>query len=189
MALFGPIWVPPIIEDNDMTFFVTSGNGPPGPAGPAGPQGPKGDPGPKGDQGEVGPPGSQGEPGPQGPQGEPGEQGPQGEQGLQGEPGPPGPPGPAENPNTIEVNSEYYAKPDDVYIGVNSDGPSTIYLPKSPDGKIYIVKAEMKPPLGNRKITVVSTDGSKIDGAVSYVIQVSYDFVWVIRRGGEWHVI
>lgn len=165
MALFGPFWIPPIVEDNDMTFFVTSGSGPQGPAGPAGPQGPKGDPGPKGDQGDIG------------------------IQGPQGDPGPSGPPGPAENPNAIVVNSEYYAKPEDVYIGVDSDGPSTIYIPPSPDGKIYIIKAEMKPPLGNRKITVVTTDGSKIDGAVSYVIQVSYDFVWIISRGGEWHVI
>lgn len=179
MTFFAPpMWIPPLIEDNDMTFFVTSGTGPPGPQGPPGPAGPQGDPGPQGPQGE------------QGVQGEIGPQGSQGIQGEQGDVGPPGPPGPSTDTNTILIHSDYYATTDDFYIGINSDGPSTVHLPKdAEDGDQIVVKAEMKPPLGNRKITLVTEDGSKIDGASTYVIQVSYESVWVIRRGDAWHII
>ena len=176
-----PLWIPPLVEDNDMTFFVTSGTGPPGPPGPQGPAGPQGDPGPMGPQGEQGAAGAQGEIGPEGPQGQ---------QGEQGEVGPPGPAGPRGDSNTTLIHSNFYATEDDFYIGVDSDGPSTVHLPvDAEDGCQIIVKAEMKPPLGNRKITVLTDDGSKIDGANSYVIQVSYEAVWVIRRGDAWHVI
>ena len=173
-----PMWIPPLVEDNDMTFFVTSGTGPPGPQGPQGPAGPQGDPGPQGPQGEMGTPGAQGEIGPEGPQG------------IQGEQGEMGPPGPASNTNTTLIHSNYYVTEDDFYIGVDSDGPSTVHLPPdAEDGCQIVVKAEMKPPLGNRKITVLTDDGSKIDGSNSYVIQVSYEAVWVIRRGDGWHII
>lgn len=176
MNFFGQtMWIPPLVEDNDMTFFVTSGTGPPGPPGPQGPAGPQGDPGPIGPQGNTG---------------DQGLQGPQGEQGVQGDVGPPGPAGPSSNTNTTLIHSNYYASEDDFYIGVNSDGPSTVHLPPdAEDGCQIVVKAEMKPPLGNRKITVLTDDGSKIDGSSSYVMQVSYEYLWVIRRGDAWHVI
>lgn len=173
-----PMWIPPLVEDNDMTFFVTSGTGPPGPQGPQGPIGPQGDPGPQGPQGEQGVAGAQGEIGPVGPQG------------IQGEQGEMGPPGPSANVNTVQIHSDYYATEKDFYIGVQSDGPSTVHLPKEPeDGCQIIVKAEMKPPLGNRKITIITQDGSKIDGASSYVIQVSYESVWLIYVGDAWFII
>jgi hypothetical protein len=160
---------------DNTAFFVTSGTGPPGPQGEPGPPGPQGE---KGLQGEQGP---QGEVGPAGPQGDPGPEGPQ---------GPQGPSGPAVNPNTTLIHSDYYATTNDFYVGVESDGPSTVHLPVDAlDGFELIIKAEMKPPLGNRKITVVTEDGSKIDGASSYVIQVSYESLWVIRRGDDWHII
>lgn len=170
MPFLGPMWIPPLVtEDNDMTFFVTSGTGPPGPPGSQGPAGPQGDPGPQGDRGEQGPVGNTGEIGP---------------------PGPPGPPGPAGDSNTILIHSDYYATEDDFYIGVESDGPSTVHLPIDvEDGCQIVVKAEMKPPLGNRKITILTQDGSKIDGSISYVIQVSYECVWLIKRGENWHII
>ena len=155
-----PMWIPPLVEDNDMTFFVTSGTGPPGP------QGPQGEQGVAGPQGEIGP------------------------QGLQGVQGEPGPPGPSTNTNTTQIHSDYYATEDNFYIGVESDGPSTVHLPPDvEDGCQIVVKAEMKPPLGNRKITVRTEDGSKIDGSSTYVIQVSYESVWLIRCGGNWHII
>ena len=172
MILFAPAWIPPLVEDNDMTFFVTSGTGPPGPPGPQGPTGPQGD------QGPIGPQGVQGE------------QGPQGVQGEQGDVGPPGPAAPASNTNTTQIHSDYYATEEDFYIGVQSDGPSIVHLPKDvEDGCQIVVKAEMKPPLGNRKITIITQDGSKIDGANSYVIQVSYESVWLIFVNGNWFII
>lgn len=219
-------WCPTLsnLQDNDMAFFVTSGTGPPGPAGP------QGEPGPQGIQGEPGSAGEQGEQGvgienawvgnptgelyisltdgrvitagdvvgPKGEQGEQGEKGDQGETGEQGVPGECGPPGPKGEPgycagcktNTILVRSTYRATNDDFYIGVDSNEPTTVYLPTEPvDGKIIVVKAEMKPPIGNRKITVKCLNDELIDGYIEYVIQVSNESVSVIYRGNSWHII
>ena len=137
----------------------------------------------------VGPQGEQGE------KGEKGDQGSQGEQGIQGVPGEPGKQGEpgycigCKN-NTVLTGSTYRATNDDFYIGVDSDEPTTVYLPEEPDdGKIIIVKAEMKPPIGNRKITVKCLNGYLIDGYVEYIIQVSNESVTMIFRGGSWHII
>jgi hypothetical protein len=47
----------------------------------------------------------------------------------------------------------------------------------------------MGPPLGNRKITIVTSDGSTIDGDYDYVIEVPYQSVHVICRGDNWWII
>jgi hypothetical protein len=47
----------------------------------------------------------------------------------------------------------------------------------------------MGPPLGNRKITVTTTDGGLIDGQAEYVIEVPYQSINIICRGGDWHII
>ena len=143
----------------------------------------------------VGPQGEQGE------QGEIGEKGEQGEHGIQGNEGPPGPQGPAGEQgkpghcsgcknNTVLVGSTYRAGDDDFYIGVDSDEPTTIYLPTEPvEGKIIIVKAEMDPPIGNRKITVKCNNDCLIDGYKEHIIQVSNESVTALYRGNEWHII
>jgi len=137
---------------------------------------------PPGPEGPVGPPGPPGPIGPIGEQGPPGEQGPI---------GPPGPPGNCTCQCTaILVSQDYTATMDDYYIGVNSDGPTTITLPPDCDDcQQIIVKAEMGPPLGNRKITVTTSDGSMIDGASEYVIEVPYQSVKLLCRGGDWHIV
>ena len=119
---------------------------------------------------------------PPGPQGPPGEQGP---------PGPQGPPGECScKCKSILVSDDYTATCDDYYIGVNSDKPVTISLPENcTDCCEIIVKAEMGPPLGNRKVTVMTTDGSYIDGADKYVMEVPYQSVNLFCRGGDWHII
>jgi hypothetical protein len=139
------------------------------------------------------PPGPPGPPGEQGPPGPPGEQGPPGV-GTTGPQGPPGPPGPAGicscKCSSILVSSDYTATCDDYYIGVNSENPVTISLPENcTDCCEIIVKAEMGPPLGNRKVTVTTTDGSYIDGKDKYVIEVPYQSVNVFCRGGDWYII
>jgi hypothetical protein len=79
---------------------------------------------------------------------------------------------------------------DDYYIGVDSTGPTTIQLPANISNCLQIiVKAEMGPPLGNRKVTITTTDGSTIDGNTSYVMTVPYESVEVLYRGGNWHKI
>lgn len=135
-----------------------------------------GPPGPKGDTGETGPPGPTGEKGDVGPPGPKGDTGPQGQCDCEC--------------NTVLVGSDYQVNHSDYYVGVNSDGPTTITLPQSPDDcQEVVVKAEMGPPLGNRKVTVTTSDGSTIDGDAQYVMSVPYESVRVIARGGEWHII
>jgi len=114
-----------------------------------------------------------------------------------GPPGEQGPPGPQGEPGvctckckSILVSSDYTATCDDYYIGVNSNEPVTISLPEEcSDCCEIIVKAEMGPPLGNRKVTVTTTDGSYIDGIDKYVIEVPYQSVNIFCRGGDWHII
>jgi hypothetical protein len=111
--------------------------------------------------------------------------------GPAGEQGPPGPPGPAGecscNCSTILISEDYIANSNDCYIGVNSNSDVTILLPENPsDGTIIIVKAEMGPPLGNRKVTVETFDTSIIDGNGSYVMTIPYESVTLLYRGGDW---
>jgi hypothetical protein len=92
------------------------------------------------------------------------------------------------------VSKNYLAQVDDYYIGVDSTRPVTITLPADCDNSCeIIVKAEMGAPLGNRKITIVPpADGSTevlIDGEPKYVIEVPYQSVHLICRGGNWWTI
>ena len=147
-------------------------------------------PGPQGVQG------IQGIQGVQGIQATEGTQGTGGIQGIQGIQGPPGPPGLVPlvpctcKCKSVLVSSDYTATCDDYYIGVNSNEPVIISLPANcTDCCEIIVKAEMGPPLGNRKVTVTTTDGSYIDGTDKYVIEVPYQSVNIFCRGGDWHII
>jgi len=122
---------------------------------------------------------------------------PPGPPGPPGEPGPPGPPGPPGEPgictckcSTRLVTENYTATCEDYYIGVKSDGPVTISLPEEcTDCCELIIKAEMGPPLGNRKVTVQATGASYIDGTDKYVMEVPYQSVNIICRDGDWHII
>jgi hypothetical protein len=145
-------------------------------------------------QGTDGAQGTQGIQGIQGLGGSSGEVGSQGLQGLDGPVGPIGPPGECScDCQAILVSEDYRADNTDYYIGVNSDGPTIIELPcNSRDCLEIIVKAEMGPPLGNRKITIIPCQDStacKIDGEDSYVIEVPYQSVNLIYRGGNWWIV
>jgi hypothetical protein len=97
--------------------------------------------------------------------------------------------GGGENCNAIVVSQDYTATPDDYYIGVDSQGPVTITLPMSViNCKQYVIKVEMGPPLGNRKVKIASP-GTTIDGAASIVLTIPYESVSVLYRGGKWHII
>lgn len=162
------------------------------------------DTGPGNDTVVVNQGGNNGEQCPTGATGATGPQGNFGATGATGEPGPPGEPGPigATGPSgectykckAILVSQNYAAQSDDYYIGVSSTGPVTITLPCiTTDCQQIIVKAEMGPPLGNRKITIIpcqeTTPFAKIDGGDEYVIEVPYQSVHLIFRGGNWWII
>ena len=112
--------------------------------------------------------------------------GPMGPQGPQGDPGT----DPETSCNTVTVKENYESTSDDCYIGVNSSGPVTISLPVDiSDGHQIAIKAQMGPPLGNRKVTIVTLDGSLIDGENSYTMTVPYESVHVLYHDGNWNIV
>jgi hypothetical protein len=91
---------------------------------------------------------------------------------------------------TTRVASSHHATNDEFYIAVDAAKASTIYLPTTPaDGKIIIVKSEMRPPMGGRYITITTTDGSLIDGYDDTTITVSHDCKTLIFHNAGWHII
>lgn len=128
--------------------------------------------------------------------GPPGPAGPAGPAGAEGPAGPAGPPGPSGSSALIKdtacrlVIEDYEATEQDCYLGVNSKDAVTIALPPKPSYcQTIIVKAEMGPPLGNRKIKIITSDGSDIDGSSSYTITQPYGTVTVRWRAGNWWII
>lgn len=92
--------------------------------------------------------------------------------------------------STRTVDANCYSTNDDFYIGVVSDKQVTVYLPENPtDGQMIIVKAEMAPPLSNRKITISTTDGKKIDGYGESLITVSHGCKCFMFNNNGWHII
>jgi len=134
-----------------------------------------------------------GPPGPQGPPGPAGEQGPPGPVGETGPAGPPGPPGQEGDPiyNTLLISTDYTITQNDAYIGVNSTSPVSILLPDDlVEGSVFVIKLEMGPPIGNRKVTVKPENStSRIDGDSSVVLKRPYESITVIYRGGNWFLI
>jgi hypothetical protein len=93
------------------------------------------------------------------------------------------------NVKTTTVSDSYDVQHDDYYLGVSCDKAITINLPsESDDGRIIIIKIEMKPPVGNRIITVKAGDGT-IDGYQTRTIQVSNECVRLIYHDKAWRVI
>ena len=92
----------------------------------------------------TGPDGINGVDGTQGPQGEPGTPGAQGKTGSAAK----------LNCKKITIDQNYTVVKDDFYIGVNSVNPITITLPTEFECEL-VIKVEMGPPIGNRKITIL----------------------------------
>ena len=125
--------------------------------------------------------------------------GPQGEKGDQGEPGPKGDKGDKGDTgsfscNKITISDNYQAKCSDWYIGVAAVKPVTITLPADcTDQCEIVIKAEMGPPLGNRKVTIVpySDDSTfvNIDGNLKIVLEVPYASVRLVYNNGNWWTV
>lgn len=90
---------------------------------------------------------------------------------------------------TTLIQTDYTATEKDFYIGVDSELPVTITLPAADDGVQYIIKSEMKPPMGKRKIKIISGDDSKFDGYADHTLHVSHDCLHVIRHRNAWHIL
>lgn len=92
----------------------------------------------------------------------------------------------------ILISEDYTATIDDYYIGVSSEGSVTITIPcDCDDGHEIVVKSEMKQPLNDRKITIISMDDENIcsiDGELEYIIELPYQNVRLICRDNNWWV-
>jgi len=99
-------------------------------------------------------------------------------------------PSPEHPCRAILVTTDYTALTSDYYIGVKSSGPVNVFLPDNPEDCIQLViKADMGPPLGTRKVTIVAQGTSTIDGDSTRVLTVPYESVNLISQGNSWHVI
>lgn len=119
-------------------------------------------------------------PGPPGPPGERGETGPKGDKGDKGDSG-------ECECSSITVSSNYAVSTTDYYVGVDSTEPVTITLPVNlVNCKQIVIKAQMAPPVGNRKITIVTSDESLIEGNDSIILEKPYDTITLFYNDGWW---
>jgi hypothetical protein len=88
------------------------------------------------------------------------------------------------------IDSDYEVQATDYYIGVTADGPVIIILPEDPpDCLEFVIKADMPPPLGTRKITILPQGANTIDGDAKKILKVAYESVNIISQGTNWHII
>lgn len=92
--------------------------------------------------------------------------------------------------NPFGFNENYTIKSSDWYIRVTSNKPVEISLIEDlKDGFQLIVKLEMGPPIGNRKVAIKAAGDQMIDGVSFKTLQEPYESITLVYRGGDWHVI
>jgi hypothetical protein len=75
-------------------------------------------------------------------------------------------------------------------VGIQCTIPITVTLPPNTEiGNWIIIKLEMGAPIGNRKVTVKTSDGSLIDGASTKILQEPYECLQLVYRAAAWHII
>lgn len=113
-----------------------------------------------------------------------------GPQGPQGDIGPQGPAGSCSRTNTVTISKDYYATPDDFYIGVDLEDEATLYLPENPSNGIeYVIKLQYGAPVGNRKLTIKPRGGSFINGTNSSTMTTPYQSINVISNDNNWWTV
>lgn len=115
--------------------------------------------------------------------------GPPGPSGPQGPAGPAGPPGtPGLVPVTIVTTTPYDAVLADYLIDVNVAEPSSIVLPVSPTGTVFIIK-DISGAASTNPITVTASGGALIDGSASALINTDYGSITLVFNGTEWSIV
>jgi hypothetical protein len=104
--------------------------------------------------------------------------------------GPPGPPGPPGEPGLVPVTfvnvTPYNVQLTDYYLAVDIVGPSSIVLPVSPVGTVFVVKdIDGDADTNNIIITAATT----IDGSAAATINSPYGSLTFIFNGTEWNII
>jgi len=88
--------------------------------------------------------------------------------------------------NTTSTNISYTASATDEYIGSTASNAITITLPVGIQGRVYTIKDENG---GSPKITVVGSNGEKIDGKNSYLLEIRYQSISLVFRNTGWWLI
>lgn len=91
---------------------------------------------------------------------------------------------------SISITGNYTATLENYYIGAKLTAPATLTLPLDPPDCIeYIIKLEFGPPVGTRKLTIVSSGANKIDDSSSIILTTPYQSVNLISHGTDWYLI
>ena len=123
-------------------------------------------------------------------------------EGLRGSPGASGPPGPKGDQGpvglpgfhsceckTTSVSTDYVVSMDDYYIGCVNPRPITVTLPKRPDRAVeFVVKNQYGSSVHRREVTVITVDGTSIDGLRSYTINKPFGSLRVIWHIDSWFI-
>lgn len=88
--------------------------------------------------------------------------------------------------NTTATNISYTASATDEYIGSTASSAITITLPAGTQGRVYTIKDENG---GSPKITVIGSNGEKIDGKNNYLIEIRYQSISLVFRNTGWWLI
>lgn len=105
-----------------------------------------------------------------------------------GPPGPPGPPGtPGLVPVTVVTTTPFTATLAQYLLDVNVPGPSSIILPVSPVGTVFIVK-DSSGSASTNTITITGL-GALIDGSASATITANFGSVMLIFNGTVWSIV
>ena len=118
--------------------------------------------------------------GPAGPPGPPGPPGPE---------GPPGPPGsPGLVPTTIVTTTPFAVTVDDYFLAVDVAAPTSIVLPISPAGTVFIIK-DIDGDSASNPITITDIAGALIDGFATALINAPYGALQLVFNGTEWNIV
>lgn len=132
-----------------------------------------------------------------GSQGPAGVQGDGGEQGIQGEPGVQGIQGIQGHPCSgvtefITISEDFSVNVQHPNICAITERPITILLPQGADvgpGCVIIIKSGNGAPVGNRKITIRSSDDALIDWSSELILKTAYACVQLVKHDGMWLII
>lgn len=115
-----------------------------------------------------------------------------------GPPGPPGPPGPVGPqgpigtpglvPVTIVTTTPYNASTSEYFLGIEVGTASSIVLPVSPIGTVFIVK-DIEGDAVTNPITITAAGGALIDSSISATINTPFGAIQIIFTGPEWSIV
>jgi hypothetical protein len=111
-----------------------------------------------------------------------------GEVGPPGPLGPPGPPGtPSLVPVTIVTDTPFTVTLTDYLLDINVAAPSSVILPISPTGTVFVVKDISGSASTN--VIIVTGLGAAVDGNATATINTDYGSITLIFNGTEWNII